>query len=107
MRLLFLVPSAMHKTTAGSRIRYDRLGAISDYLNITVQSMDEVTSADLESCDVCVFSKTYSVEAVAIAHKLRRSGKLVGIDLFDDYFSQGSDSRLTRFRIWLRRFSGV
>ncbi len=25
MRLLFIVPSNIHKTTAGSRIRYDRL----------------------------------------------------------------------------------
>ncbi len=32
---------------------------------------------------------------------MRAAGKVVGIDLFDDYFTQWGDSRLHRFRRWL------
>lgn len=56
----------------------------------------------LSSCDVCVLSKTYSSEAIAIARAVKAMGKIVGLDLFDDYFSQCGDPRLMRFRRWLR-----
>ncbi|RVU15601.1 hypothetical protein [Methylobacterium oryzihabitans] len=107
MRILFLVPTTQHKSTAGSRIRYDRIRAKSEYFDVAVQSLDEVSREDLAACDVCVFSKTYSVGAVAVAEALRARGVVVGIDLFDDYFSQEDDPRLTPFRSWLRRFAPV
>lgn len=102
MRILVLVPTDAHRFTAGSRIRYDRLNQAGDDFDIVVQSLEAFTSADLEACDVCIFSKTYSVEAIAMAEALREKGKVVGIDLFDDLFSQITDARLHRFRIWLR-----
>lgn len=107
MRILFLVPTRQHKVTAGSRIRYERLKARSDYFDVAIQSMDEVTDADFSACSVCVFSKTYSISAISIAETLRARGVVVGIDLFDDYFSQADDPRLTRFRTWLRRFGQI
>lgn len=107
MRLLFLVPMNIHKVTAGSRIRYDRLGGAGGPFDVVVKSLEELTAADLDSCDVYVFSKTYSAEAIALALRLRQRGKIVGIDLFDDYFSQTSDPRLSRFRTWLSCIAGV
>lgn len=107
MRILFLVATKQHKVTAGSRIRYDRLKTKSAYFDVAIQSMDEVTEADFAACSVCVFSKTYSVSAISIAKILRARGIVVGVDLFDDYFSQDDDPRLTRFRTWLRRFGPV
>lgn len=104
MQILFLVPTKQHKVTAGSRIRYDRLKDESGYFDAVVLSMDEVTDADLAACSVCVFSKTYSISAIAMAETLRARGVVVGVDLFDDYFSQDDDPRLTIFRNWLRRF---
>lgn len=101
MRLLFIVPSTGHKTTAGSRIRYDRLAQDGDCFTVSIQSLAELTSDDLSSCDVCILSKTYALESLAIAQALRSMGKTVGIDLFDDYFTQWDDPRLTRFRRWL------
>lgn len=102
MRLLFLVPTNVHKVTAGSRIRYDRLGAADDRFEIAVESFEELTDATLDACDICIFSKTYSVEAITLASQLRQTGKIIGIDVFDDYFSQIDDSRLLRFRMWLQ-----
>lgn len=101
MRLLFLVPTNVHKVTAGSRIRYDRLGAADERFEIAVESFEELTDATFETCDICVFSKTYSVEAITLARQLHQAGKIIGIDVFDDYFSQIDDSRLLRFRMWL------
>lgn len=107
MRLLILVPTNLHKVTAGTRIRYDRLGAASEDFDITVQSFEDFAAVDLEACDVCIFSKTYSVEAMVLAQQLSKAGKVVGIDLFDDYFTQIDDSRLIRFRMWLQCISGI
>ena len=105
MKLLILVPTAAHKVSAGSRIRYDRLAASGCDFKVTVQSLDSLTSDDLAACNVCILSKVYATSGVSVARELRRRGKVVGFDLFDDYFSSGSDARLTRFRIWLSLFA--
>ncbi|MGE5368614.1 MAG: hypothetical protein ACM3PD_03325, partial [Chloroflexota bacterium] len=64
MRLLFIVPSNAHKTTAGARIRYDRLALSGDYFDVSILSIGELTRDDFSSCDVCILSKTYSSEAI-------------------------------------------
>jgi hypothetical protein len=107
MRILILVPTNIHKATAGTRIRYDRLEAAREDYDVLVQSLEDFAVDDLEGCDVCILSKTYSVEAMALAQQLRQAGKVVGIDLFDDYFTQIDDSRLIRFRTWLRCITDI
>ncbi len=102
MRLLFIVPSNVQKTTAGTRIRYDRLALGGKCFDVATESMGELTREDISSCDVCILSKTYSSEAIAIARAANSMGKLVGLDLFDDYFTQWGDPTLLRFRQWLR-----
>lgn len=101
MRLLFLVPSQQHKTTAGARIRYERLGSVKELFDVSLESLEDCNVDALKNSDICVLSKTYSMEAIAAARELRAAGKVVGIDLFDDYFTQTWDSRLLRFRQWL------
>lgn len=107
MRILVLVPTNIHKATAGTRIRYDRLRVAHEDYDILVQSFEQFDVADTEACDVCILSKTYSVEAIVLARQLRQAGKVVGIDLFDDYFTQTDDSRLERFRTWLKCVTGI
>jgi hypothetical protein len=107
MRILVLVPTNIHKTTAGTRIRYDRLRDARDAYDIVVQSFEEFAVDEVEACDVCIFSKTFSVEAIVLAQQLRQAGKIIGVDVFDDYFTQTDDARLARFRTWLQCMTSI
>jgi hypothetical protein len=102
MKLAVLVPSDAYRSYAGARIRYDRIAPELDQHGIELELTDigqfDPATAD---CDGIVISKCHDARALIAAAELARRGKLVGVDLFDDYFSQLSDSRLTRFRNWL------
>jgi hypothetical protein len=50
--------------------------------------------------DVYLFSKCYDPQALLVADAARAAGASVGVDMFDDYFSQASDSRFSRLRLW-------
>jgi hypothetical protein len=106
MRLLVLVPSADYLGNAGARIRYARiraeyaaLGGTLDFLSVDDLEVDKV------DCDVLLISKCHDARAILGAAKMRERGIKVGVDLFDDYFSQLSDSRLVRYRSWLAQLA--
>lgn len=102
MKLTVLVPSEDYRSSAGSRIRYGRLtqplSAAGINLNLESIANFDPSTAD---CDALLISKCHDARSIVAAAILSRRGKLVGVDLFDDYFSQESDSRLIRYREWL------
>lgn len=102
MRLCVLIPSEEYRNFAGARIRY---GRIIDPLGAQGWSLDlrEIGEFDPRHSDydIHIISKCHDARALICAHLLRRSGKIVGVDLFDDYFSQRNDPRLARYRTWL------
>jgi hypothetical protein len=102
MKLLVVTPSADYADHAGARIRYLRLSDSFERLgtSLSLVPIDAFEPARAQ-CDVALFSKCYDARALITAAVLSRRGIPVGIDLFDDYFSQESDSRLSRFRTWL------
>jgi len=107
-RIIFVVPSDAHLDTGGVRIRYDRMRGPLSIFNVSVDicSLSTLlTEVRVSPGDIVVFSKVYSLLTPLLVAKLQERGHLVGIDLFDNYFSDDSDSRLTRFREWLRRVS--
>jgi hypothetical protein len=53
--------------------------------------------------DVYLVSKCYDGRSLIAAQQIAASGRLLGIDLFDDYFSQVDDSRFVRLRLWLNQ----
>lgn len=103
MKIGVLVPSEEYKHYAGARIRYGRL---QPQLLLLGSELELIGIGDLNPADctydVLVFSKCHDARSLVLAEALSREGKLVGIDLFDDYFSQIADSRLARYRNWLR-----
>lgn len=102
MKIAVLVPSEEYKSYAGARIRYGRLKAPLEALGIKL-SLEDIASFSIDSADfdAMLISKCHDARALVAAAAAAGRGPLVGVDLFDDYFSQESDSRLTRYRNWL------
>lgn len=103
MKICVLIPSLDYAMQAGARIRYARIEnevyKLGHELHLaTMQNL--VESAELTH-DIYIISKCYDARAHMAARLLKNENKLVGLDLFDDYFSQQEDSRLVRFRHWI------
>jgi len=102
MRIVVLVPSEDYVGNAGARIRYSRLspalGELGVSLSLKAIGTFDSTAAD---CDAVIISKCTDARALVAATILSDRGIVVGVDLFDDYFSQVTDSRLNRHRHWL------
>jgi hypothetical protein len=108
MKILTLLPSKEALASAGARIRYERLAAAMQEQGSTML-LAELASFDPQAidCDVLIISKCYDARALVVAEIAARNGMIVGVDLFDDYFSQRADSRLTRFRTWLGQMLAI
>lgn len=106
MKLVVLIPSDAHAGSAGVRIRYARLVAPLSRIGIELDTMP-IDSFDpvKTTCDAAVICKCHDARALVVAALLSRRKIPVGLDLFDDYFSQADDSRLARFRSWLAQAS--
>lgn len=104
MRLGIIIPTEQQKAQAGVRIRYER---IKPALQVLGHDLDFIPIQNLASTsklthDIYLISKCYDARAILGAQQLQRQGAIVGVDLFDDYFSQLTDSRFVRLRYWLR-----
>jgi hypothetical protein len=104
MKLCVLAPTQEYLGLAGVRIRYLR---IAEHLRVlghelSIQVIDQFKSAAQFNHDAYLFSKCYDGRCHVIGQMLQQGGKLVGVDMFDDYFSQRDDSRFLGHREWLR-----
>ena len=106
MKLVVLVPSADYLINAGARIRYYRLLDPLKKLGIHLSLVD-IGDFDVESseADFLLISKCHDARAHLAAIAAGRHGIAVGVDLFDDYFSQRNDARMVRFRRWLSQLA--
>lgn len=104
MKIIVLVPSTDSLATAGVRIRYLRLfEPLADAgVHLSVTPIDDFDAARAD-CDIAIVSKCYDARALVAAAVLSKRDVKVGVDLFDDYFSERQDSRLSGYRTWLRQ----
>lgn len=104
MRICIVIPRDEWRDTAGVRIRYDRLAPELARLGhvMELRAMGEIRAARRPSADVYVFCKCHDLRAVILARVLRAGGARVGVDFFDDYYSQQEDARFTHLRRWFR-----
>lgn len=104
MKIIVLIPSADSLATAGVRIRYLRLfDPLADAgVHLSVTPIDDFDAARGD-CDIVIVSKCYDARALVAAAVLSKRNVKVGVDLFDDYFSERHDSRLSGYRTWLRQ----
>lgn len=109
MRIAILVASEDQKKQAGVRIRYQRIESRLKSLghSLEILPVQSISSPSSFKHDVYLISKCYDARAPLIARCLRDAGKNVGVDLFDDYFSQKDDSRFGRLRYWLRQLANT
>jgi hypothetical protein len=104
-QLTIVVPSEQYLSLAGTRIRYQRIAAplARNGWAIRLLPVDQVGEIrNIKDPPVYLFSKVQDARAIAMATEVREAGGAVGIDLFDDYFSQRGDSRLAPQRNWLQ-----
>jgi len=109
MKIVFIVPSPQWLTAAGVRIRYKRLEPYFNKKNCTISvvPIQEITERYLQSADVVIISKVFSSDSIYIMSLCRSLGVKVGIDLFDDYFSDRRLSVFQRIHDWLELASKI
>lgn len=106
MKIRALVQSGQWLDRAGVRIRYRRIAPRLEArgASITVDVIDNLEGPWLIDDDVVILSKCTDARALLVADYLRERGILVGVDLFDDYFSPGV-SPCHRHREFLREMA--
>lgn len=109
MKIAIVVPSEEYLQQAGVRIRYRRIekALISAGHCLAFVDIQAGHDRSAREHDVFIFSKCYDARAWLFTRILADEGKRIGIDLFDDYFSQERDSRLVRLRRWLQTAGGA
>ncbi len=103
MRICVLAPAANYLTNAGVRVRYRRIERPLSELGheLSVLPITEFKRPQDFKHDVYIVSKCYDARALVAARLITARGGALGVDLFDDYYSQINDSRFTWRREWL------
>ena len=103
MKICIVITGQERLQTAGGRIRYIRLAnALKEQGHkVDLTPIGDLVRTTLDA-DAYIFSKTHDVRAPILAQIMRDKGALVGLDIFDDEYSQGRNSRLVHVRRWLR-----
>lgn len=104
MRICVLAPSPQYRNSAGARIRYRRIEPFLVAMghSMSIIPIEEVRASSTLDADIYLITKCYDSRGLTVARILKDHGKVVGIDLFDDLFSQVGDARLIHHREWLR-----
>lgn len=106
MRIGIIMIGEDQAASAGVRIRYKRLQphleAAGHHLELI--PIDSFSRGRAFECEAYFFCKCYDVRALVLADLMRRAGRIVGVDLFDDYFSQVANARFVHLRTW---FAGI
>lgn len=89
MKVRALVQAEHWLDRAGVRIRYRRIASRLQSLGarLEVDVIDSIDHATPINDDVVILSKCTDARAMVAARILREQGVIVGVDLFDDYFS--------------------
>ncbi|MEX0409744.1 hypothetical protein ABGN05_29340 [Aquibium sp. LZ166] len=106
MRITVILPHDQQRTSPGVRIRYERIVPHLKRLGhrLELKLIDELRTTEAARSDIYLFCKCYDIRSILLAEYFTAQGKQVGVDVFDDYFSQ-IDNRLTHLRSWMHRVS--
>jgi hypothetical protein len=104
MILTIIIPSKQWIESAGVRIRYKRLRPCFEAAGVDLRiiPLEQVTNSCIESSNLVIISKIFELDSIKIISVCQNSGIRVGIDLFDDYFSDPKLSIFSKQHDWLR-----
>lgn len=104
MKITLVVSGEDNLASAGVRIRYNRLIPKLENAGhaVSIVSIGDLQKSDSFDSDAYLFCKCHDVRSVVLAGMMRAKGAQVGIDVFDDYFSQETNPRFVHLRNWLR-----
>ena len=107
MKICIFVSSQKQLHSAGTRIRYQRLmqPLSKQGWELVVFGIDDLAEFEFSEFSFVVFSKCQDIRSILLAKEAKRHGLSVGVDLFDDYFSQETDARFNLQRQWLHNIS--
>lgn len=107
MKICIVIPNFAYLNQAGARIRYGRLrdSIERQAVYFDFREIAELNNTKYYEHDIYIISKCYDARAIALSYALRTAKKFVGVDLFDDYFSQVKDARFAARRYWLNSLS--
>lgn len=102
MKITVIIPNEEHRKSPGVRIRYERISKrlAGGGHSLSYTLIDDLRLDQPAGSDVYLFCKCQDIRSIIVADVLRANGKLVGADIFDDYFSQVADVRLTHIQDW-------
>lgn len=102
MRITVILPNEQQLDTAGVRIRYQRMAPAIRRMghDLDFAFLGGFDTRTEFRSDVYLFSKCQDARALILAQRISMAGRLVGVDVFDDYFSQREDSRLVPLQRW-------
>jgi hypothetical protein len=109
MKILVIIPSREWFDAAGVRIRYKRLIEPLSMLgiNLKLAAIDD-KEVELEtSIDILLISKVMDFRSYLLAKYYSSIGVRIGLDLFDDYFSQRDRTAFRHLQYWLSRMETV
>lgn len=104
MKITVVIPNQAWANTAGVRIRYNRISAPLEAAghSFDLVPIDSLRAGSLPKSDMWIISKCHDARALLLAQVLKSRGVLVGVDFFDDYYSQKNNSRFVHLRSWFR-----
>ncbi len=107
MRICAIIPNNDWRQTAGVRIRYDRMRPALETLGVQfeLETIEALLATDTLKADVYLICKCHDARALVLARKVKQAGCRLGIDIFDDYYSDTSDSRFEHLRNWFQSIS--
>lgn len=103
MIITAIIPSRKWIDSAGVRIRYKRLYPYFDANNVELKiiPLEEVETPCIKHSDLIIICKIFEVDSIKIISLCHDLGIKVGVDLFDDYFSDPSLSVFSKQHDWL------
>ena len=104
MKALIIYPNAEWMNSGGSRIRYKRLEPFINAKNMELVfiPINKISVELLKEANIALIVKVYGLDSIRIISFCKSFGIAVGIDLFDDYFSDETLNLLHDKYNWIK-----